>query len=288
MALSLLANTTVRADFSTDFNANAETLNDNFTRYPTTSDIFYGATVGVDGSGGVTSSGNRTLVQNTAFTSLVAGNTITQSIFLKSGNTAVAFGQTAGAFGLSNVNANLTDALATTVAGDGATFGIGFQSVSTATNLNLYRWRSTSSVSVGGVVTSTSTITTDTDAAAFTLLTNNWYKLDLTYTLSDTAGTWNTSAILTDFGTNGTVQGSVLSSVNLVLSSAGASTLYSSANVFGAFNVRAIALGGGSANHFDGFDNYAVAVPEPSTYALGMFGLLVCLIVAHRRKATSA
>jgi hypothetical protein len=117
--------------------------------------------------------------------------------------------------------------------------------------------------------------------ANFNLVTNNWYKLDIVLTRSDTANAFTYSAALENWGTTGSALVSSIASVsNAAFTNAG---LYTASQLY--TGVAAANIGGGF-TAFDQFYMGAEPIPEPSEMLLLSLGVGALWLQMRRKSFT--
>jgi len=107
------------------------------------------------------------------------------------------------------------------------------------------------------------------------LTLNNWYRLSGTFSRNGTVNLLNYSASLVDFGNNGTVEGSTISSISGTQSVS--ASLYSDSTALYSGLRSTIGTGQGY------LDNYTLPVPEPSS-ALLLLGASAAIVATRRRR----
>jgi hypothetical protein len=104
------------------------------------------------------------------------------------------------------------------------------------------------------------------------LVDGNWYRLSATFLRRTVLNSFDISIALQDFGTSGTVPGSVVQSFNnFIWTNGSLSTIYGDTAVWG--GMRSRFSGGASA-----LDNFSVAIPEPAAIIAGLLGASTLLV----------
>jgi hypothetical protein len=217
------------------------------------------------GSGNVNNFGTQpSLVHNTpiATAGVLSFNT---SAFVKTGSVGIANNSSFFHIGLTdNLGANLRtdETLSNFIA-------LRFVGGSTAGELS---WNTRRAIPAESSVNATVP-----SASNFVVAANTWYKFDATFT-KGAADTWNFTASVTPFGSDGLVAGSVLSTASGSIVQSG---IYNASTLYGAIMYR-----GGSGANFQVLDNYSIvtAVPEPSAFA-ALAGLGALGFATARRRA---
>jgi len=268
--LGLVSATSAQQTINYDFNNTGGNGLTNFTAAftnngPSAGTNTYFGTGGVGNTGYVNNSGTQpSLVYNTAIatTGIVFFNT---SVFLRTGTVAAAPGS-------SFVHLGFADALGANLRSDEALsnfFALRFVGATAAGELS---WNTRTATPAGSAANAVVA-----GATNFTLASATWYKFDATFTKGAT-DIWNFAASVTPFGTDGLVEGLVLSSATG--SFIAQSGTYSASTLYGAVMYRA-----GQGPQLASMDNYSIvtAIPEPSSFAalaglgaLGLVGLRRC------------
>ena len=254
-----------------DFNGSATDYTGNFTANNGAS-VAWGASsgVGTPATGGLTglnTAGGSTIIYNPggnfAGHSLTAGSSYTLELFART-NT---FTGTGSGFGVLHLGFGTSSALAfnSQVVEQ---FAARVQGTATAGQMVLaYR----------NVATSGGTATNSALGAAFTLANDTWYKFSTTITKSSTAGAWDLTVSLQNWGSDGT---SFVSTIASESATGIANTaLYNDSSLFAGYYARNTT---GTPRQFIAADNFTV-IPEPSSFA-ALAGLAGLGLAASRRR----